>query len=47
VIVLGGQRLVMGMPPFQGDITPEQVRLIHAYVLQPAKESAQAERAAK
>jgi quinohemoprotein ethanol dehydrogenase len=46
-IVLGGQRRVLGMPSFEGDITSDQVKLIHAYILQRARESAQAERAAK
>jgi len=39
-IVLGGARKEAGMPSFMGDITPAQVRLIHAYILQRAKESA-------
>ena len=39
-IVLGGARREYGMPSFMGDITPAQVRLIHAYILDRAKESA-------
>ena len=46
-IVLGGARREFGMPSFTGDLTSAQVRLIHAYVLQRARESAQAEAAAK
>jgi quinohemoprotein ethanol dehydrogenase len=41
-IVLGGARHELGMPSFTGDLTSAQVRLIHAYVLARAKESAQA-----
>jgi mono/diheme cytochrome c family protein len=41
-IVLGGARKEFGMPSFTGDITSAQVRLIHAYVLDRARESAQA-----
>ena len=41
-IVLGGARHEYGMPSFMGDITPAQVRLIHAYILDRAKESAAA-----
>ncbi len=41
-IVLGGARREQGMPSFMGDITPAQVRLIHAYILDRARESAQA-----
>jgi len=45
--MLGGQRSVLSMSSFQGDITSEQLRLIHAYVLQRVRKSAQAERASK
>jgi mono/diheme cytochrome c family protein len=41
-IVLGGARREFGMPSFMGDVTPAQVRLIHAYILERARESAQA-----
>ncbi len=46
-IVLGGARRELGMPSFTGDITPAQVRLIHAYILDRARESAQASAASK
>ncbi len=36
-----------GMPSFTGDITSAQVRLIHAYILDRARESAQADAAPK
>jgi quinohemoprotein ethanol dehydrogenase len=39
-IVRGGARREMGMPSFAKDLTAPQVRLIHAYVLDRAKESA-------
>ena len=39
-IVLGGARREYGMPSFMGDLTPAQVRLIHAYILDRARESA-------
>ena len=39
-IVLGGARREFGMPSFTGDITSAQVRLIHAYILERARESA-------
>jgi len=39
-IVLGGARKEAGMPSFTGDVTSAQVRLIHAYILARAKESA-------
>jgi quinohemoprotein ethanol dehydrogenase len=39
-IVLGGARREFGMPSFMGDLTSPQVRLIHAYVLERARESA-------
>jgi quinohemoprotein ethanol dehydrogenase len=42
-IVLGGARREFGMPSFTGDVTPAQVRLIHAYILDRARESAQAD----
>jgi hypothetical protein len=35
------------MPSFTGDITSAQVRLIHAYILDRARESAQAASAKK
>ncbi|HWX37608.1 MAG TPA: PQQ-dependent dehydrogenase, methanol/ethanol family [Candidatus Sulfotelmatobacter sp.] len=41
-IVLGGARHEFGMPSFMGDLTSAQVRLIHAYILERARESAQA-----
>jgi quinohemoprotein ethanol dehydrogenase len=41
-IVLGGARREFGMPSFMGDLDSAQVKLIHAYILQRAKESAQA-----
>ncbi|HXC77738.1 MAG TPA: PQQ-dependent dehydrogenase, methanol/ethanol family [Candidatus Acidoferrum sp.] len=41
-IVLGGARREFGMPSFMGDLNPAQVRLIHAYILERARESAQA-----
>ena len=41
-IVLGGARREFGMPSFTGDLNPAQVRLIHAYILARARESAQA-----
>jgi quinohemoprotein ethanol dehydrogenase len=40
-IVLGGARREYGMPSFTGDLLPAQVRLIHAYILDRARESAQ------
>jgi quinohemoprotein ethanol dehydrogenase len=46
-IVLGGARREYGMPSFTGDVTSAQVRLIHAYILDRARESAQAETQAK
>ena len=46
-IVLGGARRQFGMPSFEGDITPGEVHLIQAYVLQRARESAQADAAAQ
>ncbi|MBZ5698462.1 MAG: PQQ-dependent dehydrogenase, methanol/ethanol family [Acidobacteriia bacterium] len=39
-IVRGGARRVLGMPSFSEDLTSPQVRLIHAYVLDRARESA-------
>jgi len=42
-IVLGGARREFGMPSFTGDVTSAQVRLIHAYILDRARESAQAD----
>jgi quinohemoprotein ethanol dehydrogenase len=46
-IVLGGARREFGMPSFTGDVTSAQVRLIHAYILDRARESAQAYAAPK
>jgi quinohemoprotein ethanol dehydrogenase len=46
-IVLGGARREFGMPSFTGDVTSAQVRLIHAYILDRARESAQADAAKK
>jgi quinohemoprotein ethanol dehydrogenase len=46
-IVLGGARREYGMPSFTGDVTSAQVRLIHAYILDRARESAQADVQAK
>jgi quinohemoprotein ethanol dehydrogenase len=46
-IVLGGARRELGMPSFTGDVTSAQVRLIHAYILDRARESAQADAAPK
>jgi quinohemoprotein ethanol dehydrogenase len=40
-IVLGGARREFGMPSFTGDLTSAQIRLIHAYILERARESAQ------
>jgi quinohemoprotein ethanol dehydrogenase len=39
-IVRGGARREMGMPSFSEDLTSPQVRFIHAYVLDRARESA-------
>ena len=39
-IVRGGARREMGMPSFSEDLTSPQVRLIHAYILDRARESA-------
>ena len=39
-IVLGGVRASLGMPPFDDTLTPEEVRMIQAYVLDRARESA-------
>jgi quinohemoprotein ethanol dehydrogenase len=46
-IVLGGARREFGMPSFMGDINSAQVRLIHAYILDRARESAEADAKAK
>ena len=46
-IVLGGARREFGMPSFTGDITSAQLHLIHAYILDRARESALADAAAK
>ena len=40
-IVRGGARRELGMPSFAQDVTSPQVRLIHAYLLDRARESAQ------
>ena len=45
-IVLGGARREFGMPSFAGDLNAAQVRLIHAYLLDRARESALADAAA-
>ena len=42
-IVRGGARREFGMPSFADDLTAAQVRLIHAYILDRARESAQAD----
>lgn len=42
-IVRGGARREMGMPSFSEDVTSAEVRLIHAYILDRARESARAE----
>lgn len=39
-IVLGGARMALGMPSFDGDLTPAQARLIQAYVLDRARAAA-------
>ncbi len=39
-IVRGGERAPLGMPSFAQDLTAPQVRLIHAYILDRARESA-------
>jgi quinohemoprotein ethanol dehydrogenase len=44
-IVRGGARREFGMPSFADDLTSAQVRLIHAYILDRARESAQADAA--
>jgi quinohemoprotein ethanol dehydrogenase len=44
-IVRGGARREFGMPSFAGDLTAEQVRFIHAYILDRARESAKADAA--
>jgi len=41
-IVRGGARRELGMPSFAEDITSAQVRLIHAYILDVAREAARA-----
>jgi quinohemoprotein ethanol dehydrogenase len=46
-IVRGGARREFGMPSFAEDLTSTQVRLIHAYILDRARESAQADAAHK
>jgi quinohemoprotein ethanol dehydrogenase len=42
-IVRGGALREVGMPSFSEDVTGAQVRLIHAYVLDRARESARLE----
>ncbi len=42
-IVRGGARRELGMPSFAEDLTSEQVRVIQAYVLDRARESALAD----
>ena len=42
-IVRGGARREVGMPSFSEDLTSAQVRLIHAYVLDRARQSARVE----
>jgi PQQ-dependent dehydrogenase (methanol/ethanol family) len=44
-IVRGSARREFGMPSFADDLTSAQVRLIHAYILDRARESAQADAA--
>jgi quinohemoprotein ethanol dehydrogenase len=46
-IVRGGARREFGMPSFAEDLTAEQVRFIHAYILNRARESALANGAHK
>jgi mono/diheme cytochrome c family protein len=41
-IVRGGARREFGMPSFAEDLTSEQVRFIHAYILDRARESSKA-----
>jgi mono/diheme cytochrome c family protein len=38
-IVLGGARRTLGMPSFARDLSSDQVRMIHAYVLDQAGRS--------
>ena len=42
-IVRGGARREFGMPSFAEDLTPDQVRFVHAYILDRARESARTE----
>jgi quinohemoprotein ethanol dehydrogenase len=44
-IVRGGARREFGMPSFAEDLTSEQVRFIHAYILDRARDSAKADAA--
>ena len=46
-IVRGGARREFGMPSFAEDLTSDQVRFIHAYILDRARESAKADAAHK
>ncbi|HEX4933440.1 MAG TPA: PQQ-dependent dehydrogenase, methanol/ethanol family, partial [Gemmatimonadaceae bacterium] len=46
-IVLGGARRQLGMPSFAKDLTPAQVRLIQAWILDEAAKAAKAEETAK
>jgi quinohemoprotein ethanol dehydrogenase len=41
-IVRGGARRSFGMPSFAGDLTADQVRFIHAYILERTRQSARA-----
>jgi quinohemoprotein ethanol dehydrogenase len=41
-IVLGGARRTLGMPSFAKDMSSDQVRMIHAYVLDQAKQASSA-----
>ncbi len=41
-IVRGGERRIFGMPSFASDLTADQVRAIHAYVLERTRQSAAA-----
>ena len=39
-IVIEGERQPLGMPSFEGILTPDQARAIQAYILSRARESA-------
>jgi quinohemoprotein ethanol dehydrogenase len=43
-IVRGGERRGLGMPSFEADVSPDQVRQIEAYVLDQAREASKARR---